>query len=101
MKNLDNQLQNLPLGLIVACNTVLTIMFGFGVKGALSYTPWMVKVAMAGYALKIAVDLVGFNPSLGLIVSALFVYPQVYFVKEMESNIMTPDNYPNKAQCCC
>jgi hypothetical protein len=100
VKSIGEQVSALPLGFLIVRNLLLAAMFAVGIPGAVKYNPRMVQVAYAGYVIKLLFDLRE-GAIIDVIVDGVFSYPHFYFLKEMQENIMTPDNYPNEAQCCC
>ena len=100
VKKAGEELQQLPMGLIVATNVCLIGLFVAGIMGAVNYNPTLVKCAASGYVLKFALDLFQVNIG-GMILDGFFFYPHFFFLKEMNDNIMTPENYPNETHCCC
>eukprot|EP00339_Tiarina_fusa_P019986 CAMPEP_0117028252 /NCGR_PEP_ID=MMETSP0472-20121206/20559_1 /TAXON_ID=693140 ORGANISM="Tiarina fusus, Strain LIS" /NCGR_SAMPLE_ID=MMETSP0472 /ASSEMBLY_ACC=CAM_ASM_000603 /LENGTH=177 /DNA_ID=CAMNT_0004735689 /DNA_START=50 /DNA_END=583 /DNA_ORIENTATION=+ len=100
VKEAGEQLQQIPLGLLVVVNLVLVALFAAGIKGAVDYNPRLVKCAAFAYVGKFILDLFGGNIA-AAVTDAFFAYPHFFFLKEMSENVMTPENYPNEAHCCC
>jgi cytochrome bd-type quinol oxidase subunit 2 len=94
------QLNSIPLGLVVAMMMIQAVLFVFGIMGAIKYTKWMIMVALIGYALSFVVNLLS-GSYLGLVLPALFAYPHFVLISEINQGIMTPDNYPNEVHSCC
>ena len=100
VKEAGEELQQTPLGLLVFMNICLIGCFVAGILGAVNYNPTLVKLAAGAYVAKIIIDIIGMN-LVALIIDGFFLYPHIFFLKEMRDNIMTHENYPNEAQCCC
>jgi hypothetical protein len=94
------QLNSIPLGLIVVMVMIQAVLYVFGIMGAIKYTKWMIAVALIGYALAFVANILVVN-ILGIILPALFAYPHFMFISELNQGIMTPDNYPNEVHSCC
>ena len=71
-----------------------------GIMGAINYNKLMVYCAMSVFVIGIITTLFQFS-IFGLVMSGCFLYPHVFFVKEMNEQIMTPENYPNEVYSCC
>jgi hypothetical protein len=99
LKDIDE----LPLSLLVVLvffHIFQIVMLMLGVQGAITYKRWMVQCAVASYAVAIAVNL--FLLDFGdIFIAGLCAYPNILFIREMDQNIMTPDNYPNEVHSCC
>jgi len=94
------ELQQIPMGLLIVLLVLQLSMFGLGVQGAIAYKKWMVMCALAAYSLSFVMAV--FQLSIfGMIQAGFFAYPHVFFIREMDQNIMTPENYPNEVQSCC
>jgi hypothetical protein len=100
MQQAAKEVQQIPLGFLVFLNLVFFLLFAAGIKGAVDYNPTLVKCAAFAYVGKFCLDLFGGNIA-GAVTDAAFAYPHFFFLKEMSENIMTPENYPNEAHCCC
>eukprot|EP00339_Tiarina_fusa_P019741 CAMPEP_0117016332 /NCGR_PEP_ID=MMETSP0472-20121206/12889_1 /TAXON_ID=693140 ORGANISM="Tiarina fusus, Strain LIS" /NCGR_SAMPLE_ID=MMETSP0472 /ASSEMBLY_ACC=CAM_ASM_000603 /LENGTH=184 /DNA_ID=CAMNT_0004720349 /DNA_START=46 /DNA_END=600 /DNA_ORIENTATION=- len=100
VKQMGEQVASLPLGFLIVRNVLLAVLFAVGIPGAVKYNAGMVQVACVGYAIKLVFDIQE-GAIVDIIMDGFFVYPHFYFLKEMKENIMTPDNYPKEAQCCC
>jgi cytochrome bd-type quinol oxidase subunit 2 len=100
VKQMGKQVAALPLGFLVVRNILLAIMFAVGILGAVKYNPQMVQVAYVGYAVKLLFD-IREGAVMDMMMDVFFAYPHFYFLKEMKEHVMTPNNYPNEAQCCC
>ena len=94
------QLSSLPIGFFVFLIFLQAVLYVFGIMGAINYTKWMVVAAIVGYVLSFISNLLQLS-IFGMFFSGLFAYPHVFFIKEMNQNIMTPENYPNEVQSCC
>ena len=94
------EIDDLPVGLLVAMVMIQAVFFVFGIMGAINYTKWMVIVALIGYALALVGNILTLS-IFGIVLSAAFAYPHFFFLREMSQGIMTPDNYPNEVQSCC
>mmetsp|Transcript_2574 Transcript_2574/g.3441 ORF Transcript_2574/g.3441 Transcript_2574/m.3441 type:complete len:170 (-) Transcript_2574:209-718(-) len=71
-----------------------------GVFGAISFSPYMVSVALVFNCIKFCLAVTKVNP-VAMCVIGLIVYPHLLFLQEMKSGVMTQENYPNEAQRCC
>ncbi len=94
------ELDSIPLGLVVVLVMIKAILFVFGIMGAFKYTKWMIFVALIGYALAFVGNILQGNIP-HIILAALFAYPHFMFISELNQGIMTPDNSPNEVHCCC
>ena len=93
-------LTKIPFGLYMIILIVEIALSICGIMGAINYNKLMVYCAMAGYVIGIIANLFSFSIA-GLIMSGCFLYPHFFFVKEMNEQIMTPENYPNEVYSCC
>ncbi|KAG7347459.1 hypothetical protein IV203_016164 [Nitzschia inconspicua] len=98
--NAGKQLQQIPMGLVVALIILQIVLHSIGVQGAIAYKKWMVYCALASFAMNVVVNIFQLNPVF-VIFNVCLAYPHVFFIKEMNENIMTPENYPNEVQSCC
>jgi hypothetical protein len=94
------QLQGIPVGLLVVFMLLRAALCVLGVLGAISYKKWMVVAALCTHVLSVVIYLLHFNVPY-MVFAGLLAYPHVFFIKEMDANVMTPDNYPNEVQSCC
>ena len=91
---------SIPIGLVIAMGVVKILCYVVGIQGAISFTSWMVQVALVCYVIDFFLNAWQFN-IFGMVLIAFFAYPHYFLVQEMKSGIMTPDNYPNEVQSCC
>ena len=94
------ELESVPLALLFVLLLVECFFFAFGIIGALKYVKWMVYVALAGYVLSFVANIIYLNIG-ALVLGALFAYPHLFFIREMDKRIMTKENYSNEKQSCC
>jgi hypothetical protein len=94
------EMQSIPVGLLTVVMLVEVALYALGVWGAINYKKCLVVAALCAYLLHFVINLLqlGF---FGMVLAVLFAYPHVFFIKEMDANIMTPENYPNEVQSCC
>mmetsp|Transcript_15584 Transcript_15584/g.20303 ORF Transcript_15584/g.20303 Transcript_15584/m.20303 type:complete len:224 (+) Transcript_15584:29-700(+) len=78
---------------ILACNFL-------GVDGALSFNKWMVGAPLVFYCFLFFSALIS-QDILGICLSGSLAYPHFVFIHEMNSGIMTWQNYHNEDQSCC
>jgi hypothetical protein len=82
------QLAKFPMGLVIFFTLVQIVLHGLGVQGAIVYKKWMVYCALCSYALNFIVNIINFN-IFGLVISATLAYPHVFFIREIDQNIMS------------
>ena len=87
-------------GLIVGFMVVRLICNALGIYGAHSFDARWVSVSLAAYVVEFVFGLLRFD-LVGLVVSAFFAYPHVFFIQEVRSGIMSPQNYPVEQHSCC
>jgi hypothetical protein len=94
------ELQSFPVGIMVVLMLIQAAFYVLGVWGAINYKKYFVVAALCAYVLSFVINLLqlGF---FGMVLAVLFAYPHVFFIKELDANIMTPENYPNEVQSCC
>ena len=74
---------------------------GAGIYGAVKFQYRPVAVALAAYSIQVFLHAVTFNIG-GLLLAGFFLYPHVFFLKELKSGVMSEMNYPTeKFSCCC
>jgi hypothetical protein len=95
-----NKLQDAPIVPLLIRFSIALICCVFGVLGAIQYNVWMVYVAALKLCVDIVVGLCTFNVAV-VIAFSLFLYPHVFFIKEVREGIMSKDNYENERQSCC
>jgi hypothetical protein len=71
-----------------------------GIVGAIQYNVYMVGAAALKFCVDIVYALITFN-IFGVALSAFFLYPHVFFIKEVREGIMSKVNYDNERQSCC
>jgi hypothetical protein len=71
-----------------------------GIMGAIQYNVYMVGAAALKFCVDIVFALISFN-IFGVAISAFFLYPHVFFIKEVREGIMSKVNYDNERQSCC
>ena len=72
-----------------------------GMIGAMKFKSRMVWVAIIWYSLNVAWGLFGLD-LFGIVFSAIFLYPHIFFYQEMKNGVMTEAGYPvEKYSCCC
>jgi hypothetical protein len=86
--NAAKEVSAIPVGALIAIAVVNCTMYGLGVLGAISYSRWRVVCALVAYAVNFVLQLVQVN-IIGAIICALFAYPHVFFIRELNSNIMS------------
>ena len=82
------ELEKIPVGLLVVLYIIQIAMYALGVQGAITYTRWMVLCALGAYSLQFVLSLFQLNIP-GMIFSGFFAYPHVFFIREMDQNIMS------------
>ena len=89
------------LGLVITFMIFRLICNACGIYGALTYNTKFVFVSLIAYSLEFILSLFNFG-LVGLLVAGCFAYPHVFFIREVQVGIMTPENYSNeKHSCCC
>lgn len=83
-----NQLAKFPTGLVIFFSLLQIVLYALGVQGAIVYKKWMVYCALSSYGLNFILNIIGFN-IFGLVISATLAYPHVFFIREMDQNIMS------------
>jgi hypothetical protein len=82
------QLQQIPVGLLVILIIVQIALHCIGVQGAIAYKKWMVYCALASYVLNFVLNIYHFN-IVGLVLNVSFAYPHFFFIREINQNIMS------------
>jgi hypothetical protein len=93
-------MQKVHFGWIIFFHVIQIICYGTGLWGALKFDRKLVMVALVCYLLSFVFNLVTFQ-IVAVLLNGFFAYPHYFLQKEIEANIMTPDNYPNEVQSCC
>jgi hypothetical protein len=95
-----NKIRDEPIATLVICFFITMICCIFGVLGAIQYNVWMVGTAALKLGIDIVVVLCSFNFT-KMVAFSLFLYPHVFFIKEVRQGIMSKENYANERQSCC
>ena len=78
---------------------VSIFLHAVGIYGALKFKVWAVAVGATSYGLGVLMHLLLMNfPH--FVLSALFLYPHIILILEINQGIMTDYNYENVANCC-
>jgi hypothetical protein len=89
------------VGKAILVGVVGVFMPGCGLYGALKYKYQFVALAAFYFGFQIFLHLLTLN-FFSIICGAVFLYVHAVLVKEMNTGIMTEENYPNeKYSCCC
>eukprot|EP00980_Cylindrotheca_fusiformis_P016545 scaffold4961_cov80-Cylindrotheca_fusiformis.AAC.1 len=85
--------------LLISC-----VMHAFGVSGALKYNTTHVKIAAVSYAIPLTWAAVGWAvlnfDFVPFVARAIFLYPHIVLIKEIERGVMTSYNNENIQACC-
>ena len=92
--------EDIKPGAIIFVMIIQLICYAIGAYGAVQFNVGMVSVAMVCHIVSVIGNLVAANIP-GVIMIGLFIYPHVFFIKEMRAGVMTPDNYVNEVHSCC
>jgi hypothetical protein len=98
--NALNKLRDEPIATLVIRVIITMICCCFGVLGAIQYSVWMVSAAALKLCIGVVVGLCSFNVA-QMVAFSLFLYPHVFFMKEVRQGIMSKENYANERQSCC
>jgi hypothetical protein len=71
-----------------------------GIMGAIQYNVYMVGAAALHICVVIGFALSNFN-IFGVALFAFFLYPHIFFIKEVRDGIMSKENYGNERHSCC
>jgi hypothetical protein len=82
------ELQQIPLGLFVVLIIVQIVLHCIGIQGAIVYKQWMVYCSLASHVVNFVINIIGFN-ILGLVLNVSFAYPHIFFIYEINQNIMS------------
>jgi hypothetical protein len=93
-------MKSLHIGWILTFHSIQILCYGIGLWGALKFDRNLVLVALFCYLASFVANLATLQ-IVALLLNGLFAYPHYFLQKEIEANIMTPDNYPNEVQSCC
>eukprot|EP00980_Cylindrotheca_fusiformis_P009208 scaffold2003_cov139-Cylindrotheca_fusiformis.AAC.24 len=86
----------------VLVNGVILVLIGLhscGIYGALKFKKWAVATAGTAYIFSFLGGLIALSP-VNMIFAGALGYPHYFFIKEINSGIMTDYNYHNVAWCC-
>ena len=87
-------------GWIIIVGIIQIICYSIGAYGAVQFNASFVWVALVMHLVALLGSFITFN-IIGIIMIAFFIYPHVFFLREMRAGIMTPDNYANEVHSCC
>jgi hypothetical protein len=91
-------LYDLEMGIIIV---VQIICQSLGICGAISFNQCLVGVSLVSYAATFITYLARLDV-LGCVVTALFAYPSILFIKQVRDGIMNESTYSlEKHSCCC
>lgn len=80
------------------------LFFVFQLVAAMKYNVCMLVTAVVFQCVSLIVGLYFYdslNPIVSIALWALFVYPTVGLILEIKKGIMSKENYPREAYCCC
>mmetsp|Transcript_27839 Transcript_27839/g.78008 ORF Transcript_27839/g.78008 Transcript_27839/m.78008 type:complete len:129 (-) Transcript_27839:242-628(-) len=101
VKQAAAQLQDVPMGLLIAINLIQMAGYACGLFGALKYNASLVMVAFVFYCIYTVFALIGLNIA-SILLGGFFAYPHWFLYKEIKDGTMSEENYVNeKASCCC
>eukprot|EP00536_Pseudo-nitzschia_multiseries_P006510 jgi/Psemu1/296267/fgenesh1_pm.139_\ len=87
-------------GIFMATFVLGIIANSLGVYGALKFKNIFVLIAAIWFGLEALLSLVLFMDFVGCAVSLFFLYPHIMFIREMQSGVMTKENYVHEKNCC-
>jgi hypothetical protein len=93
-------MRSLHIGWILTFHSIQILCYGIGLWGALKFDRKLILVALVCYLSSFVANLATLQ-IVAVLLNGLFAYPHYVLQKEIEANIMTPDNYPNEVQSCC
>lgn len=73
------------------------ILSGIAIFGAVNFELWALVMAIVGFIVSLAADLVWLN-IFGIIMGVLVLYPTVTFAKEVHKGIMTKESYRTREE---
>jgi hypothetical protein len=95
LSEIDGKAIGLSIGVLV-----LGMLFeAAAIYGAHKFNKIGVTIGAVWHALECIRSIV-FLDYAGAIMSALFCYPHLFFLQEMNKGIMTPEKYPDEQLCC-
>ena len=86
--------------IVILVYLAIIVCLFLGIVGAISYNNGLLGVAVIAYFFKSFCDLFIGNIA-GLILDALFIYPHISLINEIQSGIMSHTTYEREKQCCC
>jgi hypothetical protein len=100
VKAASTQLQSVPVAALIFINLVQIACYGFGIVGAINFNNCYVIAAIVAYCANLLGALIQVNVG-GILLAGFFLYPHIFFYKEVKAETMTSENYPNEIQSCC
>ena len=80
-------------------------LYACGIYGGIYYKRWGIITAAVAHTLNMLVSVYEFValkiPNVGFIYSGFFLYPHYFMLKQMNSGLLSPQNYHKVANCCC
>jgi hypothetical protein len=95
-----NEIRDAPILPLVIAWSITLAACALGIMGAIQYNVYLVGAAALKFCVDIAFAIIHFN-IFGVALSAFFLYPHVFFIKEVREGIMSKENYDNERHSCC
>mmetsp|Transcript_5557 Transcript_5557/g.16483 ORF Transcript_5557/g.16483 Transcript_5557/m.16483 type:complete len:187 (-) Transcript_5557:369-929(-) len=95
-----NQLKHAHIGWIILYHLLQIVGYAFAIQGAVKFNRKLVLAGFVVYCASFTMNLLVFD-LVGMLLTGFFAYPHFYLAKEIEENVMTPENYANELHSCC
>uniref|UniRef100_A0A7R9WZN6 Uncharacterized protein n=1 Tax=Craspedostauros australis TaxID=1486917 RepID=A0A7R9WZN6_9STRA len=100
-KEAAKEMESLHIGLRILFHLLEIAAYSFAIRGAIKFERNFVLIGFCAYIFSFGVNLLILRKLVGAVLTAFFAYPHYFLAKEIEDNIMTPENYPNEVHSCC
>ena len=96
----EQELAQVPVGRLLFLLAIQMTLYACGILGAIQFRPPLIGAAIVAYLTGFAIA-AWYGHWISIAINLVSMYPHFFFLKEMKSLVMTPENYPNEVYSFC